>query len=806
MAVPHPDNTSSGCCRSEDCMQRRRLLVEGCVQGVGFRPFVHDLALRLGLAGHVRNGVEGVLVEVEGSASRLDDFQRCLSDDAPPVARIDGVHARPIPFRGSTSFRIRPSQWDGPVQAAIPPDLATCSACLSELEDRHDRRYGYPFLNCTRCGPRYTIARALPYDRQRTTMADFAMCTECLREYEAPEDRRFHAQPTACRVCGPALALLGPDGSRVRADGDPLEAAVEALLDGEIVAIKGLGGFHLACDARNGATVGRLRKRKGRDAKPFAVMVRSLEAARRLCRLSPSEEEVLTSFRRPIVLAERIGDGGVVEEVAPGLRELGVFLPYTPLHHLLLERVGCPLVMTSGNRSGEPIVHLDGEVGSRLGSVADRILSHDRPIQVPCDDSVVRVMVDKPCVLRRSRGYVPESIPLPRSSSEPVLAMGGHLKSTTCLVAGHRAVLSHHVGDLDTVEARAGHEQAARHLEELYRVRAEVVAHDLHPDYASTRMALARPGVRRIAVQHHHAHVVSCMVEHGEENAVIGVAFDGTGWGTDGAVWGGEFLQCTWREFRRLGHLAYRPLPGGEAAVREPWRMAVAHMREAVPGEEARRITDRLFGRIPRARRRVVEQMLRTGSSTPLTSSVGRLFDAAAAILDVRPVEVAFEAQAAMELEAMADTEAVEPLPVELREGPDGDGSGPWVWDPSTSFRSLLEGLDRGIPRERLAGAFHLAVADAVVKGCRRARDETGIGGVVLTGGVFQNRLLLERTAADLREEGFRVLLHGHVPPNDGGLSLGQAAVAMARLEEDAASAREGAGQPAAAAASGGGR
>ncbi|MDP9020826.1 MAG: carbamoyltransferase HypF, partial [Actinomycetota bacterium] len=629
--------------------ERRRLRVTGTVQGVGFRPFVYRHAVALGLSGHVSNDSEGVLVEAEGTPEQLDELSRRLVEEPPPLARVATLEATPLPATGDgNSFRIVESRAERAPAVAVSVDVATCDDCLAELTDPADRRYGYPFTNCTNCGPRYTIIRSIPYDRPATTMAGFRMCDACAGEYSDPADRRFHAQPNACPACGPHLRLLGVDGRVVAERGEALDDAVKALLDGKILAVKGLGGYHLAADASDAGAVAELRRRKHRDDKPFAVMVPDLDAARALCRLSSDAEAALTSLRRPIVLApRRPGTGAVAEGVAPGLPELGLMLPYTPLHHLLLGGVGRPLVMTSGNLSDEPIAHTDDDAVTRLGSLVDAILAHDRPIHIRADDSVVRARPGgRTQMVRRSRGFAPEPLPLPRPARRQVLAVGAELKNTVSVAKDANVVASHHIGDLEHLAAHRSFLQATEHLCHLTGVEPEVVAHDLHPEYLSTKYALDLD-LPTVGVQHHHAHVASCLVEHGRTDPVLGIAFDGLGLGTDGTLWGGELLVADLRGFRRVGHLRSLPLPGGAQAIREPWRMALAWAHTALGPAAAAR-----YGESADERWRAVLALLER-PETPVTSSAGRLFDAVAALVGLRP-RITYEGQAAIELEAAA--------------------------------------------------------------------------------------------------------------------------------------------------------
>lgn len=800
--------------------ERRAITVRGIVQGVGFRPFVHEAAHVRSLTGFVRNETGGVSIEVEGEPSEIRSFLDVLRTDPPELARITSVDVTPVPVRGAATFRIERSRASSRRGASIPPDTAPCRACLRELRDPTDRRHRYPFLNCTRCGPRFTIIGDLPYDRPNTTMVGFEMCPDCRREYRDPSNRRFHAQPTACPACGPELRLERPGrgeaGARDESGLDPLAAAGTALREGDIVAVKGLGGYHLACDARDRESVRRLRRGKGREARPLAIMAPDLEWVRRHCRMDPREEEILTSARRPIVLLlrrdrrvarpssaspsrEAEGRAGVAPEVAPGCRDLGVMLPYTPLHELLLEEVGGPLVMTSGNRSGEPIAYRDDDARERLAAVADLFLTHDRPIRARCDDSVTRVISGGEVPIRRSRGYVPESLPVPDGPGTRLsaLAVGGHLKNTFCLTRGRRAFPGPHVGDLGTLEAYEALRDGVSHFARLFDARPQIVAHDLHPDYLSTRFAeeLAEEiGARRTGVQHHHAHVAACAAEHGVVEPVIGVAFDGTGYGSDGAVWGGEVLVADLRDFRRAAHLAYVPLPGGEAAVRQPWRMAAAHLLAADGDSEgallgsatARRLADAVGS----DRWRTVTEVARRGVGSPPTSSVGRLFDAVAALVGLRR-EVDFEAQAAMELETRAADAAAtdtgrDPGDAIYPTGVSRDRDATLRWEPAPLIRAVVEDLETGRAPGPVAACFHRTLAAAVVELCRSVREEEGLERVALTGGVFQNALLTEWTVRGLERAGFEVLLHRRVPPNDGGLSYGQAAVALARAAEGA--------------------
>ncbi|HEV3463448.1 MAG TPA: carbamoyltransferase HypF [Actinomycetota bacterium] len=757
-------------------LRRARVRVEGIVQGVGFRPFVHALAGRLGLAGLVGNDAGGVFVEVEGAAETVERFLQALATEAPPLAVIERVTATPLTPTGISGFAIAPSQAGGERQALVSPDTATCDDCLRELADPADRRYRYPFVNCTNCGPRFTIVRDVPYDRPATTMAGFAMCADCAREYHDPADRRFHAQPVCCPACGPALALL--DRDRRAAPGEPLAEAAARLREGAVVAVKGLGGYHLAADAASEPAVAALRARKHREDKPFAVMVADLEAARALCQVDAVEAAMLTSPRRPIVLLRRRPPGSgadVAASVAPGNRSLGVMLPYTPLHHLLLAEVGRPIVLTSGNVSDEPIAYRDEEARERLGGIADWFLTHDRPIHVRADDSVVRAFGGRELPLRRSRGFAPLPLPLPWPFPRHVLACGAELKHTFCLAKGGHAFLSHHVGDLENYETYRSFTEGVEHFRRLFAVEPEVVAHDLHPEYLSTKYALELDGVELEGVQHHHAHVAACLADNGEPGPVLGVAFDGLGYGPDGTIWGGELLVADLESFRRVGHLEVVTMPGGTAAIKEPWRMAAVWLDQALGGQVPERLD--VVGRNQDRWERVVA-LARSGTASPATSSAGRLFDAVAAILGVRDT-INYEGQAAVELEQLADPSETTAYPAQIS-GPGSEG-GPLRLGGTDLIRAVVSDVVAGVATPLVAARFHNGLAGATVAACQTLRDDTGLGTVALSGGVFQNMLLLERTVAALEQQGFRVLVHSRVPPNDAGISLGQAAVAGAR-------------------------
>ena len=768
---------------------RTSIRVEGVVQGVGFRPFVYSLATRLGLAGWVGNDVDGVFAEVEGPAEHIRDFLAALERDAPPLARVERVSAQPITPDGRTGFAIVASDTAGRRRALVSADSATCADCLRELADPADRRFGYPFINCTNCGPRFTIVRDVPYDRPLTTMAGFAMCAACAAEYHDPADRRFHAQPVCCPACGPRLTLLAADGTDLSgADGVPggasdsaLAGAVAALAAGQVLAVKGLGGYHLAVDAASEKAAALLRARKHREDKPFAVMAADLAAARALCEVDDVAAGLLASPRRPIVLLPRrdaapmrsaglagaapAGAGAgpsparIAAAVAPGNRQLGVMLPYTPLHHLLLRDFGRPIVLTSGNVSDEPIAYQDSDALARLGGLADAFLTHDRPIHIRTDDSVVRPFRGREAVLRRSRGYVPEPLAVASRFGRPVLACGAELKNTFCLGRGDRAFLSHHVGDLENYETLRSFTEGIAHFRRLFDVTPQIVAHDLHPEYLSTKYALEQDGCVLAGVQHHHAHIASCLADNGEAGPVIGVAFDGTGYGTDGTIWGGEFLLADLVDAERAGHLAGVPMPGGAAAIRQPWRMAAAYLDAAFPGglPAGLDVASRNSGTWAD-----VLALARRGVNAPLTSSAGRLFDAVAALLGVRD-SINYEGQAAVELEQLAATTRHDPYPAAITDGR------PLTVAGCDLVRAAAADLLAGVPREVIGARFHQGVAAMIGEACGLLRDRSGLGTVALSGGVFQNLLLLGTVVDLLEGMGFRVLTHSRVPPNDGG-------------------------------------
>lgn len=748
---------------------RCAIRVRGTVQGVGFRPTVYRLANSTHLAGFVRNDSEGVWIEIEGEPGAVAQFPELLRQEAPMLSRIEGFEIAELRPLGEIGFRVMDSSEEGGVRAIVPADIATCEPCLRELFNPKDRRYRYPFINCTDCGPRYTIVRDVPYDRRRTTMDAFTLCERCRAEYEDPGNRRFHAEPNACPSCGPHLQLIAP-GARPVGREEALETVAEEIAAGKIVALKGLGGFFLAVDATNEEAVARLRERKRRPAKPFALMARNLGEVERIAQLSRASIAALRSPARPIVLLRSRQGGGVAPSVAPGLSELGVMLPYTPLHYLLLAD-GLPLlVMTSGNLSEEPIAKDNDRAVEKLSGIADLFLVHDREIHTRVDDSILSWVANDIQPVRRSRGFVPDSISL-GFSAPAVLAVGAELKNTVCLVRGSEAYLSPHIGDLENLETFQFFEEVIGKLSRLLRTEPSLVAHDLHPDYLSTRWA-AQSGLPRHPVQHHHAHIASCLAEHRHRGRVIGVAWDGTGCGPAGDLWGGEILLADLAGFQRLGHLRPIALVGGEAAIREPWRLALAALTDAG-------ISSDCLARVDPERLNAARQLLGKRISAPLSTGAGRWFDAVSALCGVRH-EISYEGQAAIELEAIASRGDARPYAFELESRADT----PFVIDLRPTVRAIESELRRGSPVDEIAARFHATLSAGIAASCRQARTKFNIHTVALSGGCFQNRIITEGARNLLERDGFDVLLHRRVPPNDGGLALGQAAIAAFRLSD----------------------
>ena len=752
-------------------IERALIDVTGLVQGVGFRPFIHSLATSLDLRGFVQNRGSHLFVDVEGDAGALTAFVDRLTTTPPPLAAIDRVECQRTAPAQHQRFVIATSEVVADNVVRVPPDVATCEECRRELFDSGNRRYRHPFITCTTCGPRFSILRRLPYDRESTAMAAFEMCAACQAEYSNPRDRRFHAQAIACPECGPTL--IARNAASVLARGDAsIGLAAKILLNGGIVAVKGLGGFHLACDATSGSAVTELRRRKGRDAKPLAVMFPNTDSLD----LDGVALLALTGPERPIVLVDRSGVAAALSpKVAPGCPTVGVLLPYTPIHHLLLHDIGRPLVMTSGNRSDEPMVYEDDAALELLGEMADIFLMHNRRIDVRCDDTVVRASSKRTSLVRRARGFAPAPLRLAESTDLGILAVGGHLKNTFCLASGDRAYLSSHIGDLESAASYLTLSDAAAQLIRLLDIQPGIVAHDLHPDYLSTRFASTFPAANRLAVQHHHAHVLSCVAEHGCAEPVIGVAFDGAGLGEDGAIWGGEFMVLEGTTFRRAAHLAYVPLPGGDVAAREPWRMAVSHLAAAYgPGLGP---VGEIFGnRITPGRLGIARQMIERGINSPPTSSMGRLFDAVAALIGLRD-SARFEGQAAMELEALSAGDVRHQYRFDL-----DSGSDVWTIQAAPVIREIARDVAGGRSREEISATFHHAVGTMIGEVATGIARRTGIRRVALTGGVFQNALLARHAADTLSACNLEVLEHRCVPCNDGGLSLGQALLAIRKL------------------------
>lgn len=744
--------------------------VTGVVQGVGFRPFVHRLARRFGLGGHVRNVAADVEILIEGETSRLHDFVRALREEAPPLARIASLAITPAQPGGGGEFLISESGDRPVVRPHISPDVAPCAECEAELYDTSNRRAGYAFITCTNCGPRHSVIEDLPYDRARTTMRAFVPCPACEREYHDIGDRRYRSETNACPVCGPSLALLDA-ADRPLSLGEPVVAAAALLRRGAIVAVRGVGGFHLAADATNETAVARLRRRKRREGKPLAVMVRRLEDARSLAHVSDAAAALLVSPERPIVIVEARADAALAPSIGEGLANVGLMLPCSPLHMLLLDAAARPLVMTSGNPTSLPLAARLDEARATLGDVADAFLTHDREIAMPIDDSVVRVALGESVVVRRARGFAPLPLPLPIPAPKPTLAVGGQLKNTFALAEGREAYVSQHIGDLDTLETVQHWERSFESLSRMVRIRPALVARDLHPEYASSRLAERLTACSVEVVQHHHAHVAAVAAEHGVTEPVVGVAFDGTGLGTDGAIWGAEFLVADLVSFRRVGHLRYAPLPGGDRAARDGWRAALGYAHER--GADGDMVAEALRGIDPRLRHAVRRQCA-AGLNAPMASSIGRLFDAAAAITGICTTS-RYEGEAAMRLESAAAAlhGTVVPLPVSHEGG--------FVIDPFPILSHLAAGSTAGEHPAVLAASFHDSVAEAAATVALAIAERERLNIVALGGGAFQNARLLHSLRGRLRQAGLYVLTSRQLPPNDGGLSYGQAAIAAAR-------------------------
>jgi hydrogenase maturation protein HypF len=756
--------------------QRAAISVRGVVQGVGFRPFVYRLAAAHHLSGWVRNTSGKVEIEVEGDKTAIRDFLEELSIQAPPMARIEDIQTKYLSPQGYTDFRIQESLARENQYQLVSPDIATCADCREEIFDPANRRYRYPFTNCTNCGPRFTIIEDIPYDRPNTTMRDFKMCPRCQREYDAPLNRRFHAQPNACPECGPQLELVDAHGKKVKG-ADVIRKAADLLIAGKILAVRGLGGFQLACDATNPATVNLLRTRKNRPAKPFAVMAATIEDIMLHCRVSAAEAELLSSPQAPIVLLRwnnKFSD--IASDVAPDLKYLGMMLPYTPLHHLLLRAVGRPLVMTSANLSEEPIAKNNDEAFIRLHNIADYFLIHNRGIYARYDDSVFMVAKNQPVALRRARGYAPYPIHLPYQSKQ-ILACGAELKNTFCLTRDDHAFVSQHIGDMENEETLEHFEHTIELYKRLFRIKPEVIACDLHPEYLPSKYAArlaAEQGLPLIMVQHHHAHVVSCMAENGVATPTIGVTFDGVGYGTDGAIWGGEFLVADWRGFRRAGHFEYVPMPGGAAAINKPYRMALGYLYSLLAMDSS--LDGLPLSKLNPAETAIIKQQIQQRINCPLTSSAGRLFDAVAALSGLNR-EVSYEAEAAVALEMRAPDRFTRT----------GIGTYPYSFEEQNGvivvklgelFGAIVDDVKNRVAVSAISLKLHQTTAQITVAMCGKISQQSGIKQIALSGGVFQNRLLLKLTSDGLQQSGFQVVTHHLVPCNDGGLSLGQAVIA----------------------------
>jgi hydrogenase maturation protein HypF len=773
-----------------DLVTRSEIFVRGIVQGVGFRPFVYAQASRRSLRGRVRNNTSGVLIEVEGDHGQIEEFVSDLRTCAPPLSTIESVecshHLAPARYADFVILESTHDVADEQQFVPISADVATCEDCLRELFNPQDRRYQYPFINCTNCGPRFTIIEDIPYDRERTTMREFEMCTECRAEYQDPSNRRFHAEPTACWVCGPRLSLelslpnravtssftnrFAVAGSTASA----LAAARNLLQSGKILAIKGIGGFHLACDALNPVAVEQLRQRKYREDKPFALMAASVAIVREHCEVSPEEEQLLLSERRPIVLLNKRRDSSIPHAVAPGVNNFGFMLPYSPLHYLLLENFSRPLVMTSGNVSDEPICFDDAEAITRLSRIVDYFLLHNRRIHMRTDDSVARVHDGREMMLRRSRGYAPSAIKTAQKFETQILACGAELKNTFCIGRDNYAFVSHHIGDLENLETLRSFTEGIEHFKRLFHLRPEVVAYDLHPEYLSTKYALGLDDIAtKIPIQHHHAHIASCMADNEIDGDVIGVAMDGLGFGTDGRLWGGEFFVANFVDAERVAHLAYVPMPGGAKAIREPWRMAAVYLQQTF-GDRFVDLDLPFVNDMSERDWPALRSMLKAGTNCPETSSMGRLFDAVSGLIGVRSL-VNYEGQAAIELEALADRICVDAYEFRINDGN--------VISAHEVIRAAVVDLWSGTPAGTVAAKFHTGVARLILSLAEKIRAAHKLNRIALSGGVFQNLVLLSRVKPLLHASGFDVFTHSRVPANDGGISLGQAAIANARIK-----------------------
>lgn len=754
---------------------RAKLLIKGIVQGVGFRPFIYNLANTYNLNGWVLNSSEGVYIDIEGDDEDVRDFIENIRKKAPPLAVIDSIDILYLSPANYKSFIIKPSEEDPNKYIKISPDISICDDCLTELFNPNDRRYRYPFINCTNCGPRFTIIEGIPYDRKKTTMKSFKMCQLCQKEYDDPSNRRFHAQPNACPKCGPNVFLENID-ERINCE-DPIKKAIELLGQGKIIAVKGIGGFHLACDAQNDDVIDLLRKRKKRSLKPFAIMCRDIDKIKQFCIVNEYEEKLLQSVQRPIVLLKKRPESTISDLVAPNNNYFGVMLPYTPLHYLLLDSHFLALVMTSANITEEPIVIDNDEAKERLAGLADYFLFHNRDIRMRCDDSIARVYEKQTLVIRRSRGYAPYPVDLDFTMKE-ILACGAELKNTFCLTRDNHAFISHHIGDLQNLIAYNYYLDSIEHYKMLFRIDPQILAYDLHPDYLSTKYAFSQVGKRLIGVQHHHAHIASCMAENSLNEKVIGVAMDGTGYGTDGNIWGCEFLLADYVGFKRYAHLKYLPMPGGDMAVKEPYRMALSYLHNAFDGE-LDDIDISFINRIDDKKISLIKKMIERNINAPLTSSCGRLFDAVSSLIGIRDI-ITYEAQSAIELEMVAESDIIDRYDYEIT-----DQKGCLIIDVKKMFCEITSDLKNGLSKGIISAKFHNTVIDFITNICKEIKTTEGINKVVLSGGVFQNQYLLANTIKSLENNRFKAYFHKKIPTNDGGISLGQCLIANAQLTED---------------------
>jgi hydrogenase maturation protein HypF len=758
-------------------MQRRALInIRGVVQGVGFRPYIYSLAREHNLFGFVLNNTQGVYIEVEGSDSDINLFLMDVKNKKLPHADIFNIKSEQADPIGYKQFDIRESEHKDVKSVPISAELATCADCLSELFDPGDRRYGYPFINCTNCGPRFTIVMNTPYDRKNTTMSEFVMCDQCSREYEDPSDRRFHAQPNACDICGPKLTLLDREGNAMPVD-DVITGAARLIKEGHIIAVKGLGGFHFACDATNQDAVSKLRAKKYREYKPFAIMVKDIKAVKNLCEVNQKEENVLTGMQRPVVLLKKRAVKFIAEEIAPHQQYLGVMLPYSPLHHLLLEKSGLVLVMTSGNISSEPIVYKDEEAVDRLQNIADFFIMHNREIHIRTDDSVCRIWQKKEMLLRRSRGYAPHPLLINKEFRSHILACGADLKNVFCLSRGNQVYMSHHIGDLDNIETLTSFEKGISHFKRMFDIKPDLVAYDLHPEYLCSKYAHSLMDIKTIGIQHHHAHIVSCMADNEINEQVIGIAFDGTGYGVDGNIWGGEFLVCDYDKFQRMAHFEYFPLPGGDKAIVKPWRIA-ASLLSRIYGDDMMKLDIDFIKLLDRDKWNIIRNMIEKNINSPLTSSMGRIFDLVSALLCVRG-EIYYEGQAAIELEMIADYHETGEYAYASE-----SSEGIKIIQIDRIVRDIINDIENRESSGLISARFHNTIARIALDMSIYIRDSKGINNVALSGGVFQNMFLLNRIYDLLKSKDFNVYTHQRVPTNDGGIALGQAVIANALKEK----------------------